>query len=133
MKIELVDYCIENEGTSKATAFLTISADGVEIPAHIVLNEFSYSIQDGWADVHFGIGCPSDERDVSLSVLSPEARLLLLGVNPEADEVEEHIIEFETLASRTLTEQIGRIASKMDLVEALTREQEVRRETPWLC
>ncbi len=121
MKIELIDYAIENEGTSKAWADLSIMADGIgPIRWHIILHE--WDLASRWVTYASGIGVPGDDYD--LSVLSADDRSLLLGERHDVEDVQ----DFEAKVESALREQMNAICKELNFLEALDRERDEKLE-----
>lgn len=90
MKIELLDYALENEDTRHIYADLTILADGIKVRWHIIPRQADR--EQGWVICYSGIGAPGDDYD--LCGLSAEDRSLLLGErhgNEEIQDFEQHV------------------------------------------
>jgi hypothetical protein len=105
MKIELLDYALENEDTRQIYADLTILADGIQLRWHIIPGQANR--EQGWVICHSGIGAPGDDYD--LSGLSAEARSLLLGERHGNEEIQ----DFERRVEAGLEQQIRVITGEV--------------------
>ncbi len=84
MKIELIEYSIENECVPIVFAHLSIRVDGIgPFKWHIIPARWDEA--EDWIEFFSGIGMPSDEID--LSSLSPEDRSILLGERYDDEDV----------------------------------------------
>jgi len=117
MSIELLDYSIENEGTTKAFALLSIRIDGIG-PILWHLTPDKWDLAQRWATFSSGIGAPSDEYD--LSQLSADDRSLLMGERHGTDEV----IDLEERVSSALREHFNAICREINFLDALESERD---------
>ncbi|GEM_PF-2500331 len=119
MKTELLDYAIENEGSTKIWANLSIRADGIG-PFRFYIMPDEWDTTHGWVTFQSGIGCPGDEID--LSSLSTDARSFLLGERHGVEEVH----DFEQNVKSSLRQEMKAIMREMSemLLSTLDHQHE---------
>ena len=121
MEIEIIDYEIENAGTTKVFANLSIMAEGIgPIRWHIVPS--TWNLQEWWVTFKSGIGAPSDDYD--LSCLSTDDRLMLFGEQHNVEDIH----NFEEKVESALRERINTIYKEMSFLEALDRKHDQKLE-----
>ena len=119
MKIELLEYAIENEGTTQVWANLSISVDDIgPIRWHLMPKEWDRAGE--WVTFQSGIGAPMDEFD--LSCLSAEDRSLLLGERHGIEEIQNLDGQIES----ALREQMSSIKSEIKPILFAALDQQYR-------
>ncbi|WXL27914.1 hypothetical protein WG219_10880 [Ectopseudomonas mendocina] len=102
MLIQLLDYSIENEGSTNAWANISIKIDNIgPIRWHITPSEWNQQ------DFDIGIGAPSDEIDIS--GLSAAEKTQLFGAVIE----DEDIYDLESKVSQALKSEFKEIMRKI--------------------
>lgn len=121
MKIELIDYAIENAGTTGVFADLSIMAGEIgPIRWHIIPSK--WNLQEWRVTFSTGIGAPSDDYD--LSCLSTDDRLMLFGEQHNVEDIH----NFEEKVEPALRERMNIIYKEMNFLEALDREHDQKLE-----
>ena len=111
MLIQLLDYAIENEGSTNAWANISIMIDNIgPIRWHITPSEWSQQ------DFDIGIGAPSDRIDISNLSIAEKSQLL-----GEAFE-DEDIYDLEPKVSQALKTEFKEIMENIRRTVTVTSE-----------
>lgn len=112
MLIQLLDYSIENEGSTNAWANISIKIDDIgPIRWHIMPSEWNPQ------DFNIGIGAPSDRIDIS--GLSVTEKAQLFGENLE----DQDIYDLESKVSQALKADFKEIMKKIRRESKVPTEQ----------